>query len=290
VPETVERVTIAAAIDAGTRDLERNGVPFARREATALWAACAGLPPADVFLRREQAADPHTTERFETAVRRRAEGVPHAYVVGGTAFRRIELATDPRALIPRPETEGLVDLVLRWAAAGGSRRGIAADIGTGSGCIALSLAVEGPFERVVAVDISPGATALAQANVARVNPPVPVEVRLGDLLAPLAGRRCRAIVANPPYLTEAEWETLDAAVRHHEPRQALVSGPDGLAATRAILAGARACLEPEGLLALEVDERRAAAARELAAAAGWTGAAVHLDLFGRPRYLLAHLS
>jgi release factor glutamine methyltransferase len=166
---------------------------------------------------------------------------------------------------------------------------VAADIGTGSGCIALSLAVEGTFDRVIAVERSPAAAALARENVARVQPRTPVEIREGDLLAPLggAGERYRVIVANPPYLTEAEYERLDPSVSQFEPREALVSGPDGLAATRALLAGAAALLEPEGLLALEIDERRTEAVCAMAREYEWARIALHNDLFGQPRYALA---
>jgi release factor glutamine methyltransferase len=166
---------------------------------------------------------------------------------------------------------------------------VAADLGTGCGCIALSLAVEGRFERVLAVEHSAEAAALAVENVALVDPPVPVDVRIGEWLAPLAGQRCRAIVSNPPYLTEAEYDELDPAVRLFEPRGALVSGGDGLDATAALLAGALPLLEPGGVVALEIDERRAEAVRALARRHGWTTAAVHNDVFGRPRYLLARL-
>jgi release factor glutamine methyltransferase len=216
--------------------------------------------------------------------------MPFGYAVGRAAFRSLELNLDPRALIPRPETEGLVELVLRETGKrdpGCGMRGVVADIGTGCGCIALSLAVEGDFERVIAVERSGDAAALACENVALVQPPVPVEVREGDLLAPLAGERYRAIVSNPPYLTEAEYASLDPAVRLFEPREALVSGADGLTATRALLAGARALLEPGGFVALELDERRAGAVRALALRHDWSRVAVYDDLFGRPRFLLA---
>jgi release factor glutamine methyltransferase len=109
------------------------------------------------------------------------------------------------------------------------------------------------------------------------------------MLAPLAGERCRAVVANPPYLTDEEYAALDPSVRQFEPREALVSGADGLDATRTLLAGARAVLEPGGLLAFEIDERRADQVRALAAAFGWTRVTVHQDLFGRPRYALARV-
>jgi release factor glutamine methyltransferase len=263
--------------------LAHSGVPNARREATALWAAVEQVKPGEVWLKRAAAAAPPVAERFRQALERRSSGVPFGYAVGRVAFRSLELAIDRRALIPRPETEGLVDLILQTP----GMRGIAADIGTGCGCIALALAVEGSFERVIAVERSPEAAALARENAVLVRPRTPVQIREGDLLAPLAGERCRVIVANPPYLTEAEYEGLDPSVRQFEPREALVSGPDGLAATRALLAGAAALLEPEGLLALEIDERRTEAVRALAREYGWARIEIHDDLFGRPRYALA---
>ena len=223
-------------------------------------------------------------ERFRDALAQVERGVPFPYAVGRAAFRSLDLLSDPRALIPRPETEGLVDLVLALQGAPG---GLAADVGTGSGCIALSLAVEGNFDRVIAVERSPHAAALARENVALVRPRTPVEIREGDLLAPLSGLRYRAIVANPPYLTEDEYAELAPSVREFEPREALVSGPDGLAASRALLEGAAALLEPGGVLALEIDERRSDAIRALAHQFGWARIDVHDDLFGRPRYALA---
>ena len=269
-----------AELNAAADLLASAGVGDPRREAASLWAALSDIPVGEVWLRRESPAPAEAAARFRGAVRRRAAGVPLAYVVGTVAFRTLELAIDHRALIPRPETEGLVDLVLQWSG------GVVADVGTGSGCIALALASEGSFERVIATDQSVAAAGLARENVARVSPPIVVEVRVGDLLAPIDGLRCRVIVANPPYLTEREWTALDPAVRDYEPAIALVSGPDGLDATRRLLAGARDVLEPDGLLAMEIDERRAPEVQGLAEAAGWQ-VSIHRDLFGRPRYALA---
>src|SRR5439155_5396862 len=259
VPEPAAHPSsIGAALNDAADRLAASGLPRSRREATLLWAAVAGAgtKPGDVWLQRDREPGAALLEQFWHAVEQRSSGVPFAYAVGRTGFRTLDLKLDARALIPRPETEGLVDLVLRETGmrdAGGGMRGVLADVGTGCGCIALSLAVEGHFDRVIAVERSPEAAALARENVALVQPSVPVEVREGDLLAPLAGERYRAIVSNPPYLTEAECAALDPAVLRFEPREALVSGTDGLTATRGLLAGGRALLEPGGLVARELD-------------------------------------
>jgi release factor glutamine methyltransferase len=248
----------------------------------AVWAAVRGVTVGEAWLRRDEPQPPELVERVHAALAQLERGVPFPYATGRVGFRTLDLKIDARALIPRPETEGLVDLVLD------SRKGgLAADVGTGSGCIALSLAVEGRFDRVIAVERSAKAAALARENVALVQPRTPVEIREGDLLAPLAGARYRVIVANPPYLTEREYAELDESVKAFEPREALVSGPDGLDATRRLLAGAAALLESNGVLALEVDERRGDAVRALAHASGWTRIEIHDDIFGRPRYVLA---
>ena len=288
-------VTVGDVLHEAARRLSTSGITDARREARALWAAVAGgdVTPGGVWLERESTPAPDVARRFREAVERRAGGAPFAYAAGSVDFRTLRLAIDSRALIPRPETEGLVDLILRHIRATNDVQratwGTVADIGTGCGCVALSLAVEGSFDRVIGVERSAAAASLARENVAEVRPAVPVEIREGDLLAPLAGERLRAIVSNPPYLTETEYLGLDPAVRSWEPRHALVSGPDGLEATRRLLAGAGALLEPGGILALEIDERRADALQALASSYDWSQVAVYDDLFGRPRYLVAGL-
>ena len=276
--------TVGAELDEAARVLASAGVVYPQREATWFWEAAAGVPPGRAWLAREERVAAEPLGRFHEMLARRVAGMPFAYAAGHVAFRRLTLAIDARALIPRPETEGLVDLVLEWAAL--RPGGLVADIGTGSGCIALSLAQEGRFELVVAVERSPDAATLARENVRCARLPVPVEVREGDHLVPLGDEKFRVIVSNPPYLTDGEWVTLDPAVREFEPRAALVSGADGLDATRALLAGAGAALEPEGLLALEIDERRADQVRALARDCGWDAVAIRQDLFGCARYAL----
>jgi release factor glutamine methyltransferase len=254
-----------------------------QEQTAALWAALMDVSLGEAWLRRDEPKSAELMQRYNAALAELDGGAPLAYAVGSAAFRTLNLNIDRRALIPRPETEGLIDLVLARASSG-----LAADIGTGSGCIALSLAVEGTFEKVVAVEQSPDAAALARENVARINPATPVEIREGNLLEPLVdkGERYRVIVSNPPYLTAAEYDALDQSVRDFEPRDALVSGTDGLRATRTLFAEAGALLEPAGILALEIDERRADAVRALGEELGWS-VAIHEDLFHCPRYALS---
>lgn len=288
MPDAVAAPSVGAMLEAAAAELARAGVRGPRREAAHLWAAVAGTAPGAVWLRRDAPAARHLAERLQEVTDRRAAGVPFAYVVERASFRHLDLAVDRRVLIPRPETEGLIDLVLEWVRARPERHGgYSADIGAGCGCLALALATEGAFDRVIAVERSRAAAALTRENVARVRPAVPVEVREGDLMGPIAGDRCRVIVSNPPYLTEAEYMALDPSVRDHEPRDALVSGHDGMNATRALLAGAAHALEPDGLLALEIDERRATVVRGLAREYGWLDTRIYRDLFGRERYALA---
>jgi release factor glutamine methyltransferase len=214
---------------------------------------------------------------------------PRQYAEGVAGFRLLELAVDPRVLIPRPETEGLVALVLAWCEERWGRQGWGSvlEIGTGSGCIALSLAQEGRFARIVATDISPEALEVARGNAAVIAPALVPELRLGSLFDPVAGERFDVIVSNPPYIAEPEYAGLDVGVRDFEPRVALLSGPDGLWHTRAILEAAGDYLTAGGLVALEVDSRRGKTSVDIARTCGWHDARVTRDVFGRRRFLLA---
>lgn len=272
--------TVGSALDQAAAVLRAAGIAGARREAAriaeAVWSVAAGqarVHPDRVLTAREAAA-------LDEAVARRTAGEPLAHVTGVAGFRHLELTADRRALIPRPETEGLVALVLERMP-----RGLVADVCTGSGCIALALAQEGRYDGVIGVDSSDEALAQARENGGRAG--LAVDWRLGDLVAPLQGESLDVLVANPPYLTAAEYRALDPAVRDWEPAQALASGEDGLEATRRILLEGRGVVTPGGWIALEVDCHRAAVVADLAAAAGWRAPAVHLDLYDRARYVLA---
>lgn len=263
---------------------------LARREARDLVAAVMHQPrfwpsaAADTQLTTDARAE------IEAAVERRARGAPLAYAVRSAPFRHLTLYVDERVLIPRPETEYLIDRILAFGAEG--MRGIAVDVGTGSGAIAIALAAEGDFSRVVATDVSRDALAVARRNAQACAPQLraPVEFRAGDALVPLddlAGR-VELLVSNPPYIAFDELAALPRGVRDWEPALALSCADEGLAVTRAIVNDGGRLLCPAGILAFEVDVRRAERVAQLVREAGtYEGVEVLLDLTGRERYVLA---
>jgi release factor glutamine methyltransferase len=272
-----------AAVLAPTRGAD------AAREARELLAALHDMPRHWPTVARGEQLGPAEWRRALAAATRRARGAPLQYAAGQASFRHLTLAVDERVLIPRPETEQLVDIVLRYAADEGDG-GIVADVGTGSGAIALALASEGAFARIIATDVSLDALAVARANVARCAGMLrtPVELRHGSLLGPVPERGLRVVVSNPPYIALDEAAALPTGVRDWEPSVALFSGAAGMAAISGVIREAAHALMPGGLLALEVDARRASLAAELAASSGaYDAVGVQLDLTGRERFVVA---
>ena len=282
-------VSAGALVDELARVLGEAGIAEARQEARDIVAAVVDMPRFWPTAHRDEILEERVAAEGRRAAAKRASGAPFAYAVGRAAFRHLTLDVDERVLIPRQETELLVELVLEWAAREGSG-GVAVDVGTGSGAIALALATEGRFDRVIATDISLGALTVARVNAEHLESVLraQVEFRSGSLLAPVRDVRARVLVSNPPYIAHAEAAELPPSVRDWEPPIALFSGGEGMAATAALVRGAPAVLEPGGLLALELDSRRAALAAELALADGrYRDVTVRLDLAGRERILLA---
>jgi release factor glutamine methyltransferase len=267
----------------GTDALGAAGVAYPRTEAVRLWEALTGESSSTRILQLERPADGSASSAFLAGIARRARGEPLAHVTGAIGFRSLTLRIDQRALIPRPETEGLVDLLLSRVS-----QGRVADVGTGSGCLALSLATEGRFSIVVGVDVDSRAIELAKENRARTS--APVHLMRGDLCAPLCPGGFDALISNPPYLTTGEYDALDPAVRDWEPGLALMSGSDGLEATQRLLEQGRGVLREGGWIALEIDCTRAAECARRAATLGWADVTIQADLFGRERYLLARRS
>jgi release factor glutamine methyltransferase len=268
--------------------LAERGFANARLEAELLLAGVLGIRRLDLYLQHERPVEGEELERYRAWVRRRLKHEPLQYIVGTAAFRKLELHVDPRVLIPRPETEVLVGEVLTWATARGTW-GAALDVGTGSGAIALSLAYEGSFARVVATDVTQDALDVARENAQRAGVSDVVEFRRGACFEPLLeGERFAAVVANPPYVADGERAQLAPEVREHEPATALFAGPDGLSVIAALITGAPRWLEPGGLLALEIGDGQAASVLERVRATGaYAHARVVADLTGRMRVLLA---
>lgn len=268
--------------------LEQHGIVDARAEARDLVAAVVDQPRFWPALNPDLELGDDVVAAVQAAAKRRAAGAPFAYAVGRAAFRFLTLRVDERVLIPRQETEMLVDLVLQ------ARRdtigGVGADVGTGSGALALALASEGRFRRIIATDVSSDALAVAAQNVRACADQVraPVELRAGAGLAPLAGETLDVLVSNPPYIAPAEMAALPRSVREWEPAEALVSDADGLAMTADLVAGTPELLRAGGLLALEADSRRARVVADLVTATGvFEEVSVHRDLTGRDRFVLA---
>lgn len=278
-----QRQTVAALVEAVASRLPAQDTAEARE----LIAALLDVPRHWPLLRANKWIEADVWRRAMEAARKRAAGAPMAYAVGAANFRHLTLSVDERVLIPRPETEMLVDLVLARV-----RRGVAVDVGTGSGAIALALATEGEFERVIASDVSADALDVARSNAARASADVRVEFTCGSLLNPvtpmLGSRKANVIVSNPPYIAFDEIRELPASVRNWEPSLALLSGGTGLNIPARLVRQAAPLLAPRGLLAIEVDARRASLVAELVSAdERYDGVSVHLDLTGRERFVLA---
>ncbi len=255
----------------------------AESEAREILAAVLDVSRSWLALHSHETAGEEPTAQALLATHRRARGMPIQYAVGKAPFRHLTLDVDQRVLIPRPETESLVDIVLQMAPSG-----TVADVGTGSGAIAISLATEGKYDSVIATDISGGALDVARKNALRYEADIRgrIHFREGSLLEPLGDERFDAIVSNPPYIAEEEMQALPADVRDWEPHLALVSGKDGLDAIREIIGGGAALLRPGGLLALEADSRRAERTADILRAVGeYEKVEVTKDLTGRPRFV-----
>lgn len=280
-------LTVAAALREGARRLAPRCGPDADREARHLLAGMLNTTPGRLALEAERPLGPAEIEDYAQRLARRAAGEPLQYVEGRAAFRQLELRVDPSVLIPRPETEQLVEAVLQWSE--GRSRLRALDLGTGSGAIAISLALEGPFERVIGVDISVAALNVARDNAARSGVSETIELREGSLFSPLQrAERFHVIVSNPPYIALDEAEALPTEVRDWEPHVALFAGATGTEAIEAIVAGAPGYLEPDGLLAFEVAPHTAQRACQLVRQARRLGGPqVVTDHAGHQRIILA---
>lgn len=276
-------LTLRAHLAAAIERLRRAGVPSPEVDARALVLGALDLSPTAPLLRGHEPVGPGDAARLEALLQRREAREPLQYLLGTLEWGGVALRVDRRALIPRPETEWLLHLALRDLE-GQSDPGVA-DVGTGTGALALGVGAARPDAQVTATDLSPGALALARENAALNG----LEVRFvqTDLLADVDGP-FDLIVSNPPYLPDADRAGAAPEVRH-DPELALYAGPDGLDLARRLAPQARAALTRGGVLWLELDPRNAPAFAAELRAGGWD-AAVHADLTGRERFVRAALT
>jgi release factor glutamine methyltransferase len=268
-------VPVRDALDSAVVALQAAGVDTPRLDAEVLLAHVLGVDRARLVIDRDLAVEGGSVRAFQDAVRRRAVGrEPVAYITGVRGFRRLDLHVDGRVLIPRPETETLVEAALDLP-----RGARVVDVGTGSGAVALALKDERPDLDVVATDTSPGALAVARANAARLR--LDVAFVEGDLLDGVAGA-VDALVSNPPYVEDGA--PLQPEIARHEPQAALYAGADGLAVIRRLAAQAGA--SAARFVALEVGIGQAAAVAEVLAGAGFARTERRRDLTGIERVVV----
>lgn len=270
-------VPVRDALDSALVALEAARVETPRLDAEVLLAHALGVDRAALWLDPDRAVSGDAARWFRDAIRRRTvERAPVAYLVGRKGFRHLELDVDPRVLVPRPETEHLVEALLDLSH--GAR---VHDVGTGSGAIALALKHERPDLRVSASDVSPDALAVARANAQRLK--LDVVFTQADLLHGI-DPHLDAVVANPPYVEDGFRATMAPDVLRHEPHLALFAGAEGLNVIRPLVTQAAAT--DATLLALEVGHEQAPAVRALVAAAGFPDVDVVCDLAGHERVVL----
>jgi release factor glutamine methyltransferase len=281
-PSEAEAWTIRRVIAWASEDLKKRGLSSPRLDVELLLGLVLKMTRVQLVIDADRPLAKEELDRYKALHKRRRAGEPVAYLTGVREFYGRPFRVDSRVLVPRPDTEILVETALaRTRHLSLSARVL--DLCTGSGCVAISLGRERPTTRVLGVDISPGALALAAENALRLGA-VNVGFVLGDLFAPLGGRaRFDLITANPPYIPDEEIPTLQQDVRDFEPKLALAGGPDGLDVVRRIVAEAPAYLEEGGSLALEIAFGQAPMVRDLFEQRGFRSIEIARDLGGVER-------
>ncbi len=275
-PWTVRRV-----LGFTTAHFDKRGVDAPRLASELLLAHVLGVDRVRLYTDLERPLQKGELAAYRALIERRVQGEPVQYLTGRRDFYGRTFQVDSRVLIPRPETELLVESVLRALPQGGAPRLL--DVATGSGCIAVTLAAERPEATVVATDVDEGCCALARTNAEAVQVSSRVDVRQGDLFAPVATEAAfDVVVSNPPYIPTGELSGLQAEVRR-EPRLALDGGPKGLSLLYRVVEGALPHLLPGGLLALEIGEEQGGAVRDLLQSRGYERVHIEPDLERRDR-------
>lgn len=308
-------VTVLEVIKRSTEFLEKKGIDSPRLQTELLLAHLLRLPRMQLYLNFERVLSENELGNFRDLIKRRSQREPLQHIIGSTSFCGLELAVNRHALIPRPETELLAEKgwkfleKLEAVPSGEPRAGdcdgpthpstlpeervnptpTALDLGTGTGCLVITLAVHCPDARLVATDISGKALELARQNAARHNVLERIDFRQGDGFGAFdSPKPFDLIISNPPYIPTGEIPTLQAEVREHDPHQALDGGPDGLNFFRRIAGEARPFLKAGGKIMLEFGDGQAQPIREIFEAQKWIVEAIVEDYTQRPRILIAH--
>ena len=268
-----------------TLRLAESGVETPVLDAQLLLAHVLGCSRLDLIAHPDRVLAELKVDAFNAMLDRRSAREPLAYIVGHKEFFGLEIDVAPGVLVPRPETELLVEESIKRFS---GQSPMIADVGTGSGAVAVALAVSIPSAAVHATDTSPAALEVARANVEKHDLTERVKLVQGDLAEPLAGMLFDAIVSNPPYIPSGEIESLQPEVRLYEPLEALDGGPDGLDVYRRLVPAARPLLREGGFVAVEAGIREAGAITEMARSAGYRKVQVARDLAGIERVVVAY--
>lgn len=281
-------MTVLEVISKSSEFLAKKGVESPRLQTELLLSHVLQLPRMKLYLNFERRLTEPELDGVRKLIQRRGLREPLQHLVGSTSFCGLEMAVNRHVLIPRPETELLAEAGWQFLSALNVQSTTALDFGTGSGCIAIALAAKSPSTRIVALDISAEALAMAQQNAEHNKVSDRLEFRQGDGFTALkSGDHFDLIVSNPPYIASAEIETLQPEVRDHDPRGALDGGADGLDFYRRLAVEAGDFLKPNGRIMLEFGEGQGDAISDIFAAQKWIVESVHPDYSKRQRFLIA---
>jgi release factor glutamine methyltransferase len=305
-------MTVLEAIQKSAEFLAKKGVESPRLQTELLLAHLLKLPRMKLYLNFERTLAPAETDGLREFIKRRGQREPLQHITGSTSFCGLEIAVNRHALVPRPETEMLAELGWNFLSTLNPQPSTALDFGTGTGCIAIALAVKCPSAKVVATDVSPDALALAKQNAGRHNAAGRIEFLQSDSFAALQNVEQASclfpsekkkletggtpvlhfdlIISNPPYIPSAEIATLQSEVRDFDPRGALDGGTDGLDFYRKLAAEANPFLKPSGKIMLEFGDGQADAIRKIFEAEKWIVEAVKEDYSQRERFIIAQSS
>jgi release factor glutamine methyltransferase len=284
-----EKKTVFEVLKAAAAFLQSSGVPEGRRSCDLLMAHLLKCRPLEVFFKFDLVLEERLLAAMRRGVKRLAAGEPVQYILGQWDFMDHTFKVDRRALIPRPETELLVQRVLETESLWNAERPLVVDLGTGSGCIAICLALAKPAAAYLALDTSREALELAAENARQLGVADRVTFSEQELSSVLEPDMVTALIANLPYVPTAEYETLPSHIRDYEPRAALDGGPEGLSVIGPVIDDAECVLKDDGWIFLEIDHRQAEAVSGMLGTAGFSEIIVEKDLAGHDRIVSARI-